>query len=377
LGNGTNVREYTLINVGTPAVYPALATTGSSDVEYQRGFSYYATNCTNLITEISKSGATPVYGTTTAKVWIDGAVQAAAGGAPYVQRHYEIDPVIHNTTATGNMTLYFTQAEFTAYNASAKVADGTYPKLPIDAADVAGNKNNLNITKINGPSSDGSGALSTYTGTKTLIVPTSVSFANGSWNVSLATSGFGGYFITSASGVLPVSWISVNAMLDSRQQAVVSWKVQEQGIATYTIEKSTDGTSFQALAVVASKGDGLNSYSFTETQPLLSGNAYYRIRQADKDEKFSYSAVMSLNADNNTAGIALFPNPATDHIFLRGLRSNTTYLVTITGTGGNTILNKEITDSQNEIATNTLASGIYFIKVVSQEGTYTIRFVKQ
>lgn len=377
LGDGTNIRKYTLVSVGTPAVYPALATTGSSDVEYQRGFSYYTANCTNLITDISKSGASPVYGNTTAKVWIDGAVQADAGGAPYVQRHYEIDPLIHNTTATGNVILYFTQAEFTAYNASAKVVDGTYPKMPIDATDAAGNSINLKITKINGPSSDGSGGLSTYTGAKTLIMPTSVTFVNGSWNVAFATSGFGGYFITTSAAVLPLSWISENALLNSGEQAVVSWKVQEQRIATYTIEKSTDGTYFMPLAVVTSKGDGLNSYSFTEAQPLLAGNAYYRIRQADNDKKFSYSTVMVLNTDHNTGGISLFPNPARDHIFIRGLRNNTTYLVAITATEGNTVLNKKITGSQNEILTNTLASGIYFISIVSEGGTATLRFVKE
>ena len=112
---------------------------------------FIGADCNALIATVTGSGANPINGNSTAKVWVEGTQPAS-----YVKRHYEITPASNAATATGTVTLYFTQQEFTDYNALNII------KLPADAADLDNNKLNLRIEKRSGTSSNGSGLPESY-----------------------------------------------------------------------------------------------------------------------------------------------------------------------------------------------------------------------
>ena len=375
LGDGTIIRNIIPATIGVP-VYTGLAATGSSNTLYQQTLSNYATDCANLIATVAQSGSTPVSGITTAMLWIDGSVQVNANGKPYLQRHYQITPAANASTATATITLYFSQADFTAYNADPVVAGGGYPLLPVDSADVQGYKANLNFTKISGVSGDGSGAPGSYSGTATIITPTSVGYQNGRWEVSFSTAGFSGFFAGSGSGTLPLTWIAVTGMLDDQGHATIDWKVQEHNVVSYSVEKSVGSGSFVPLGTVAGKGDGLNSYQFKETE-TLAGTAFYRIRQTDFDGKLSYSIVMKLDATSDAGSLSLFPNPGSDHLFIDGLQGNEMYRAVVTDLLGHVILQKEISSGQNEIFMDALSRGAYLIKIMGNGMVTTLKFVKR
>ena len=145
----------------------------------------------NLITTVDATGSNPISGTINAKVWIDSTQQPF-----YVKRHYEITPTTNATTATGRITLYFTQAEFDAFNAV------NTKKLPIGATDVTGIAN-LKIDKRGGTSSNGTGLPITYSGTATAIDPVDADIvwnATGSrWEVTFDVTGFSGFFVGTGS----------------------------------------------------------------------------------------------------------------------------------------------------------------------------------
>ena len=377
LGDGTNTPRVTLVKAGTPAVYPALATSGSSDVEYQRGFSYYAINCSDVITEVFKSGANPIHANTTAKVWIDATVQLNSNNEPFIQRHYEIHPANNDTTATGTVYLYFTQAEFTAYNASPKVVDGMYPMLPIDSTDNAVFRSNLRIERILAVSNNGSGNLNTYNGKAVLIMPSAVQWLNGRWQATFDVTGFGGFFATTAAILLPVNWLSVSGMLNSYNQAVINWKVNEQNTAKYGVEKSYDGILFNSIAVIISKGNGVNNYEYLDDLKVT-GSLFYRIKQADKDGKFNYSKVIPLKNNSANITLTLFPNPAVDVI---NLQTNMPGIVSVvlSDLAGRILIVKQVQPGIASLVLNvsTLAKGIYQIKIINGANTTVTRFVKK
>jgi alpha-tubulin suppressor-like RCC1 family protein len=375
LGNGTIISEAIPATIGVP-VYTGLAAAGTSNTLYQQTLSNYATDCANLIATVAQSGPSPVSGITTAMLWIDGSVQVDGNNKPYLQRHYQITPAANATTSTATITLYFSQAEFTAYNADPAVAGGSYALLPADPADVQGYKANLSFTKISGVSSDGTGAPASYSGTATSITPTSVIYQNGWWAVTFSTVGFSGFFAGSGAGTLPLTWLAVTGKLDDQKHATIDWTVQEQNVAGYTVEKSVDGVSYGMAGIAAGKGDGLNSYQFTDATTLV-GTAYYRIRQTDKDGKYSYSIVVTVNAAADLFSLSLYPNPGSDYLFINGLQANQTYYASVTDMSGHEILTKEIDGAQNEIFTTVLAKGIYLIKVTGNRTSTTLKFVKK
>lgn len=106
---------------------------------------------------------------------------------------------------------------------------------------------------------------------------------------------------------IPLHWLYVKGGLNNAKQASIEWQVVEQDVAGYTIEKSSDGINYITVGIIASKGNGENSYSFTE-QRLLTSTAWYRLKQTDIDGKFSYSNIIVLRNRDNFP-ISVYPNP--------------------------------------------------------------------
>ncbi len=301
----------------------ALVTTNAIINQTQGTVNSYG-DCSGVIFTLAQSGASPVSGNVTAKVWIE-----VAQPAEFVKRHYEAVPATNPALSTGRVTLYFTQAEFDDFNAVSNV------DLPINSADASG-KGNLLVEKRGGTSSDGTGLPNTYPGPVETINPIDADIvwnaAANRWEVSFEVSGFSGFFVKTLSGVLPVQWLTVNGNLNSQKQAVISWKVQENNIAGYEIEKSTDGIHFNKITGISSNGDGQNSYQLTEST-ILSGTAYYRIKQIDLSGRFGYSQVIRLST-STTGLITVYPNPASNNMVITvqsGLQKTTARLTDLNG----------------------------------------------
>ncbi|QBO57992.1 S8/S53 family peptidase [Chryseobacterium salivictor] len=156
------------------------------------GKNYATTNC-NLLGMVEKTAINTITGNVTAKVWLTNPEST------YVARRYEITPETNPTTATGRVTLYFTQSEFDAYNAINTV------KLPTSPTDEAG-KANVLIDKFSGTSSDNSGTATSYTNGFVTLTP---GIENVKWNptykyweVTIDTTGFSGFFVRTSSSLL-------------------------------------------------------------------------------------------------------------------------------------------------------------------------------
>ncbi len=275
-------------------------------------------NCA-LVASVTPNGTTnALTGTATSKVFIDASVQTYSG-QPYVQRHYDIEPATTPNTATATVTLYYTQAEFTAFNA----ARGTLPALPINAADAANNKANLRVTQFHGVPTGGNGPgnyPATWGGTgpaHVLITPTSVTWDadNSWWAVAFPVTGFSGFFVnTGANTPLPIRLLSFSAQKTGRANRLDWSTATETAGATFEVTRSADGVDFGALGnSIESKGSN-SSYSYYDEQPLRRIN-YYRLRMIEADGRGSFSniAVVS-NGAAGEGGIIVSPVPATNSI---------------------------------------------------------------
>ncbi len=226
----------------------AMATT--SDTQIQAGSIYYG-SCGNLIATLQSNGTNPIAGSTTAKVWID-----ETQPSQYLKRHYEITPTNNAGTATGRITLYFTQQEFNDFNAVNTL------KLPTSAADAAG-KANLLVEKRPGTSSDGSGMPHTYSGTPISINPDDADIVWNStlsrWEVTFDVTGFSGFFVKTQLTALPVSFGSLSTSIQNNKLTVNWQTLTEINNDHFEIEASQDGVNFTTIATVASKTQNGNS----------------------------------------------------------------------------------------------------------------------
>ncbi|WP_276481284.1 FG-GAP-like repeat-containing protein [Paraflavitalea pollutisoli] len=147
---------------------------------------------------IVASGSNPVSGPVNNQIFCDTIVNTYQG-VPFVQRHYDLSPANNAATATGTVTLYFTQADFDQYNLHP--AHGK--KLPVGPADQV-NKANLVIFQFHGTSV--TGLPGSYTSAGNLIDPDDSKIvwntAAKRWEVTFDVTGFSGFFVTSAGNSL-------------------------------------------------------------------------------------------------------------------------------------------------------------------------------
>jgi hypothetical protein len=147
------------------------------------------------------------------------------------------------------------------------------------------------------------------TGTGTVVTGSVVSNTVNSWSP---------FALASILSILPLQWLDVNGYLNSNKQSVINFRVNETNVARYEIEKSNNGRNFINIGIISSKGNGENQYQFTENA-ALDGIKYYRIKQIDLDNRYSYSSIIKL-ADQKENSITVFPNPARDVFTISGAK---------------------------------------------------------
>jgi hypothetical protein len=80
----------------------------------------------------------------------------------------------------------------------------------------------------------------------------------------------------------------------------------------YSVERSNDAIHFQTIGAIDGNGttDQTHHYFFTDEHPH-SGYNYYRLRQTDYDNHFTYSPIEAVKLSNDAEGYQLniWPNP--------------------------------------------------------------------
>jgi hypothetical protein len=318
------------------------------------GTIYQDASC-NLIAKVAPSGTSPVSGMINACVSIDGTVQTY-NSLPYVQRHYDIEPANNATTATGTLTLTFTQAEFDAYN----TARGGAPALPTGEADASGIAN-LQIVQYHGSGT----APGNYTGSSVMIDPDDASIVWNAtqvrWEVTFDVTGFSGFYVQSISGPLPVKLLNFTATRNGNGNLLQWTTTEETNTDRYEVERNA-GTDFEKIGQVKVNANSNleKHYTFEDKQPL-SGTIYYRLKIVDKDGQVDYSKTATVKSDGK-ARIYIYPNPVPGQLYVKGAHNGSVYQVkTMSGQ----VLQKGQLNSTGGINVSALATGMYVLVIDS------------
>jgi hypothetical protein len=111
------------------------------------------------------------------------------------------------------------------------------------------------------------------------------------------------------SAILPVKFISVNA-LKQNNNIVVKWQsANETNNSHYEIERSANGQQFSKTATMNVSKNFNGNYNWTDADPL-SGNNYYRIKSVDGNGNVLYSIVVQVIFGNDKIeNDIVYPNP--------------------------------------------------------------------
>ena len=190
-------------------------------------------------------------------------------------------------------------------------------------------------------------------------------------------------------GPVPVSLFVFSGVSKGTFNQLTWSTASESNNSGFELQRSTDGQVFNALGFVSSKSDNGNSaatlsYSFDDRKPFTAGS-YYRLKQIDKDGRFTYSNIIALKG-KGIMGVEisnLYPNPVKDvfNVIMGAEKSGTVALI-VTDVTGKIVLNKTVGvimgDNIIPIQSASLNAGIYMLRVVHQQTneTATIQFIK-
>lgn len=362
---------------GNPAV-SELAMDGDIGVDGYRYGRYINANgtCRTLVglQPIINFTNIPIYGPVTARVWV-----AAAQPANYVKRHYQVTalPTINfNNNVAGKLTLYFTDAEFAAYNA-ASVSNPPLPQSTDAPSVMAARKANLQVQKYSGTSSDSSGLPVSYSSQPVTINPSdndiSWDSTSGVWSVSFDEMGFGGFFVNTTGSIpLPLKLVSFNAANIAPKHNLLHWTIAAEDQGTiFEITRSDKGSVFTPLGIV--KENGSYNYSFNDND-AMTGNNYYRLKITDASGTVTYSSVAIVNNTVKGGSVTLWPSPVSHILHISSTdESQDGQPASIINMQGRTVCQFAL-EHNIDLSVDNWTSGIYMLRLSNGQ---VMRIVKE
>jgi hypothetical protein len=139
-------------------------------------------------------------------------------------------------------------------------------------------------------------------------------------------SSFSRWTLSSPGNALPVLFILFNVKC-AGNNVLISWKTaQEQNSSHFTIERSTNGTTWTVIGNQPAAGNSSTekSYSFTDNNAVQ--QSFYRIAEHDIDGRVQYTSILKASCDGNDL-FKLWPNPFTETVFVNITTSNAAQVI--------------------------------------------------
>jgi len=162
----------------------------------------------------------------------------------------------------------------------------------------------------------------------------------------------------------------------------LSWIVYDNKNGShFEIERFSDEklADYATLGNVSLTEAAIGKYTFEDKNPL-SGINYYRLKQVDIDQSFTYSSIVSVN-NSSIAELSLWPVPATD-------KTNISFLSPRKGEGSMELLNSngtilkkiplKVEEGSNQylMDVSNLIQGLYIIKVNYSNESSALKMMK-
>jgi hypothetical protein len=187
------------------------------------------------------------------------------------------------------------------------------------------------------------------------------------------------------SSSLPVSMTSFTGNYENGKGALLNWSTSSEiNVGYYEVQRSFNGTDFETIGKVMSKGNSSNAttYDFSD-KSFLKGTNFYRLRIVDKNGQAAFSAIVKLSI-NDVKLVKIYPNPVSTGLLNISLSSdlhNKPITIQIVSQLGQVVISKKFGSGIQgtiEIPVSSLSNGTY--TAIISDGLTTVavgKFVKE
>lgn len=169
---------------------------------------------------------------------------------------------------------------------------------------------------------------------------------------------------------LPIELTSFNAERNADNKVDLSWTTSsERNNDFFTVERSLDGTEWEAISTVPGAGNSTvkRSYATTDENPVA-GVQYYRLKQTDYDGKNETFEVLSVEIPEQQISMQMYPNPTTGVFTVSSdaiTSANDTEIRVINAMGTVVLERSQVTENRNVIDLTDFNSGTYIVEVIA------------
>ncbi len=199
------------------------------------------------------------------------------------------------------------------------------------------------------------------------------------WAVADVVSAFGPFTLSNIISPLPIELLRFAAQpQDSR--VYLEWTTaSERNNDFFTILRSADGMRYEELFDVDGAGTSLQAQGYEAYDPKpYAGTSFYKLRQTDFDGTWKESAAVQVRFLSGTAGPVLYPNPATDQLYLAGLDEGEAEASIMDATGRVVArFRKGEAIDRMEIPLAGIPAGSYTLSLAMAGERKALRFVRQ
>jgi len=175
--------------------------------------------------------------------------------------------------------------------------------------------------------------------------------------------------LSAAQSPLPVTGLEFTAKRVNASQVLLNWNtLQEINNSGFYVErKRADEAGFTSLAFIPSKaidGNSTTPLSYVHTDMNgYAGKTYYRLRQVDIDQKFTYSAIRIVEgSQEKSVVLKAWPIPAADNLNVKVTGIDKTEQLQVIDMQGRMVKRYAVTNDQTIIITG-LPTGTYILRL--------------
>lgn len=170
----------------------------------------------------------------------------------------------------------------------------------------------------------------------------------------------------------------------SNSQVVLTWEYSETGAVYFEVEAADNANgTYKSVGKVHVSGPASRLFSFTDKEPLVAGQRFYRIKIVSPDGKYAYSKTLSVRDSSDTQfNLTVMPNPFKDRLnisFYSNKRQ--TIQFSISDLHGRTVALKQLECTPGRYSyvmdgLQELSSGVYFLTARTPGNRYIRKIVR-
>lgn len=185
--------------------------------------------------------------------------------------------------------------------------------------------------------------------------------------------------------VLPVELLNFEGRRLNENQVMLKWEtINEFQNKGFEVQRSLGNErSFAAIAFVPSQTGpaAAHTYQLPDNNSYM-GISYYRLKQVDLDERFTFSKTIAIKGYGRQATLTIYPNPVTTQLQADVFAlQKTKATLLLKDVAQRTLLVKNIVLSkganQFTVPTGYLTAGVYLLTIIPEQGTALVsKFIK-